>query len=249
VHENNGFFLEQIMKAKAFLLVCVLVFSTLAQGASITVSAGAGGTVALETGPVEVELGNGGAAVFSCDDVFWLSGTGEPRIPWKVVTVLLPPNAELSSVTCGIERPVLESIAGTWQVEPMPPVATRDENGREVIVWPEDKRIVDGRDVDIYERDAFWPREQVRLSGVGKLRKWRLAEVAVPLVRYNPVSGELLQLQNAGITLDFQSRAGSLDTGRPDLLGRSRVQSMAVNFAEAADAYDAEVSAASPNPS
>jgi hypothetical protein len=249
VYENNGFFLEQRMKAKAFLFVCVLAFSTLAQGASIILNAGTGGTVVLETGPVEVESGGGGAAVFSCDDVFWLSGTGEPRIPWKVVTVLLPPDAELSSVTCGIERPVLESIAGTWQVEPMPPVATRDENGREIVIWPEDKRIVGGRDVDIYERDTFWPREQVRLTGAGRIRKWRLAEVAIPLVRYNPVSGELLQLKKAEITVDFRSKARSLDADRPDLHGRSRVQSLAVNFTEAAGAYDAEVSAASPNPS
>ena len=55
---------------------------------------------------------------------------------------------------------MFEGIAGIWQVEPMPPVATRDENGREIVVWPEGKRIVDGRDVDIYERDAFWPEEQ-----------------------------------------------------------------------------------------
>jgi hypothetical protein len=244
---------EQRMRANVLLSVCVLMFSTLVHGASITLNTGTDGTVALETAPVEVKSGNEGAAVFSCDEVFWLGDTGEPRIPWKVVTVLLPPDADLSSVTCRIGWPVLESIAGSWQVEPMPPIATRDENGQETVIWPEDKRIVDGRDADIYERDAFWPQEQVRLSGVGKLRKWRLAEVAIPLVRYNPVSGQLLQLAEAEITVDFQSKVRSLDTDRPDPLGRSRVRDKAANFAQAAEAYDkaaagGEEGIDSPNP-
>jgi hypothetical protein len=238
LEKDSAYLRKEKMKAKVFLSMCVLIFSTLAQGASITLSTGAEGTVALETGFVEVESGRAGAAAFSCDNVHWLSDTGEPRIPWKVITVLLPPNAALSSVTCRIERLVLESIAGTWQVEPMPPIATWDENGQVIVVWPEDKRIVDGRDADIYERDAFWPEEQVRLSGTGKLRQWRLAEVAIPLVRYNPVSGELLQLAGADITVDFQCKVRSLDIDRPDPLGRSRVQSIAVNFTEAAGAYD-----------
>ncbi|MHC4736865.1 MAG: hypothetical protein ACYTDW_20805 [Planctomycetota bacterium] len=143
------------MKANTLLAVCVLMFSTLAQGASITLNTGTEGTVVLQTSPVEVKSDGAGTVVFSCDDVFWLSDTGEPRIPWKVITVLLPPDADLSSLTCRIERPVLESIAGSWQVEPMPPIATRDENGQEIVLWPEDKRIIDGRDADIYEHDAF----------------------------------------------------------------------------------------------
>jgi len=226
------------MKANTLLAVCVLMFSTLAQSASITLNTGTEGTVVLQTSPVEVESGGAGTAVFSCDDVFWLSDTGEPRIPWKVITVLLPPDADLSSVTCRIERPVLESIAGTWQVEPMPPIATRDEDGQEIVLWPEGKRIIDGRDADIYEHDAFWPQEQVRLTGTGRLRKWRLAEVAIPLVRYNPVSGRLLQIAEADITVDFQCKVRSLDTDRPDPLGRSRVRSKAVNFTQAVEAYD-----------
>ncbi|MHC4640376.1 MAG: C25 family cysteine peptidase [Planctomycetota bacterium] len=249
------------MRAKVLLLACILMFSTMAQGASITLSTGAESTVVLDTDSVGVETGESGVAVFSCDDVRWLSNTGEPRIPWKVITVLLPPDADLSSVTCRIEWPALESIAGSWQVEPMPPIATRDENGQEIVIWPEDKRIVDGRDADIYERDAFWPQEQVRLSEVGKLRKWRLAEVAIPLVRYNPVSGQLLQLDQAEVVVDFQRKARSLDTGRPDLLGRSRVGGKAINFAQAVGDYDiASISGentlgsggegtASPNPS
>ena len=221
--------------------MCVLMFPPLAQGASIILSTGAQSTVSLETDLIEVEAGSAGVAVFSCDDVHWLSNTGEPRIPWKVITVLLPPNADLSSVTCRIKQPVFESIAGIWQVEPMPPIATWDENGQVTVVWPEDKWIVDGRDADIYKRDEFWPEEHIRLSGTGKLRKWRLAEVAIPLVRYNPVSGELLQLAKAEIMVDFHCKLSSPDINRSDPLGRSRVQSMAVNFAEATGAYDRAV--------
>ena len=224
------------MKVNVFASMWVLMFSTLVQGASISLSTGTEGIVTLKTAPLEVE--STGEPVFKGDDIQWLNDTGEPRIPWKVITVLLPPNADLSSVTCRLKQPAYEAVAGTWQVEPMPPMATWDENGQVIVVWPEDKWIVDGRDVDIYERDAFWPEEQVRLSSRGKLRKWRLAEIAIPLVRYNPVSGELLQLTNTEITVDFQREVGLLDIDRPDPIGRSRVRNMAVNFAQAVAAYD-----------
>ena len=232
-----AFFREQRMKAKIFLSMCVLMFSTLTQGASITLSTGAEGAIVLETDSVGVESGTAGTAVFSCDDVRWLSDTGEPRIPWKVIAVLLPPNTELSSVTCRVERPVLESITGTWQVEPMPPRATWGEDGQVIVVWPEDKRIVDGRDTGIYERDAFWPQEQVRLLGTGQLRKWRLAEIAVPLVRYNPVTGKLLKFISADITVTYRRHMRPLATPITSLWGKSRVEKMAVNFREASQEY------------
>jgi len=226
------------MRVNVLLSVCILMFSTLAQGASISLSVGDEDIVALETSSVGVESSVGGLADFSCDDVHRLGNTGEPRIPWKVITVLLPPDADLSSVTCRIENPVLEVIEGAWQVEPMPPVATRDKNGREMVLWPEGKRIVDGKDADIYEKDSFWPEEQIRITGTGRLRKWRLAEVAIPLVRYNPVSGGLLQLAEAGITVDFQRKARSPEANRSDPLGRSRVRGKAVNFIQAVGDYD-----------
>ena len=248
------------MKIRVFATICVLLFSNLVpaasaqrdeQGASITLNIGAEERVELQTAPLEVESTETGEAVlnplekkdislmdFGGEDIRWLNDTGEPRIPWKVITVLLPPYADLSSVTCHIKQSVYEAVAGTWQVEPMPPVATWDENGQAVIIWPEDKRIVDGRDIDIYQRDAFWPDDEARLSGKGRIRKWRLAEIAIPLVRYNPVSGQLLQLTNADITLDFQREVGLLDIDRPDPLGRARVQKIAANFVQAVDAYD-----------
>ena len=226
------------MRVSVFLSVCVLTLSTLVQGASIRLSVGDEGVVGLEMDSVGVESGGSGVAAFSCEDVRWLSDTGEPRVPWKVITVLLPPDADLSSVRCRIEQPVFESISGVWQVEPMPPIATRDENGREIVIRPEGKRIINGRDADIYERDAFWPEELVRLTGTGKLRKWRLAEVAVPLVRYNPVSGRLMRLTGAGITVDFQRQARLPEIDRPDLLGRPRVRDKAVNFTQAVGTYD-----------
>ena len=239
--EKNGVFQEQRMRVSAILLVCVLMLSTLAQGASITLNTGTGDAVSIETIPVQVRAGGGDTGVFICDDVFWLSETGRPRIPWKVITVLLPPDADLSSVSCRFDRTVFENIEGTWQVEPMPPAATRDENGRQIVVWPEGRRIVDGRDTEIYGRNAFWPEEQVRLTAAGKLRKWQLAEVAVPLVRYNPVGGRLMQLKEAGITVDFERRVRSAETDSPDLLGRSRVRDKVVNFDEVVGAYDAAV--------
>ena len=112
---------------------------------------------------LKVVAGKTGEAVFICDEVQWLNRAGEPRIPWKVLTVLLPPDVEPSSVSACTEAIRYEPIDGTWKVSPTAPMVTW-HNGRKIVSWPEDKTLVDGEDVDIYRRDALWPEADVRLN-------------------------------------------------------------------------------------
>ena len=138
------------------------------------------------------------------DHIQYLSQTGQPQIPWKLITVLLPPNADLSSVAGQVISIQYESFGTGWTVKHMPPAATRDEQNNEIIVWPADRAIVDGKDIEIYQADAFWPYEENRVIQASQSRQWRLAEIAVPLVRYNPVTGELLKLTSADVNVDYK---------------------------------------------
>jgi hypothetical protein len=130
-----------------------------------------------------VTANDAGEPVFSSvqdDNIQYLSQTGQPRIPWKLITVLLPPNADLSSVAGQVISIQYESLGTGWTVNPKPPAATRDEQNNEIVVWPADRVIVDGKDVEIYQADAFWPYEETRVVQASQLRQWRLAEIAVP---------------------------------------------------------------------
>jgi len=189
------------------------------------------------TAKLEIKRGGNNKTDFVCDEGHWLSQAGEPLIPWTVATVLLPPDADLSTVACGAEV-IYEQQAGEWRLEPAPPSATWDEKRSQMVtVWPTGKRIVGGYDLDIYETDAFWPSGQARILTVGRLRDWRLAEVALPLVRYNPITGELHKLISADVEVTYTREEISFLGGVISLRGKSRVEKMAVNFQEASQEY------------
>ncbi len=135
--------------------------------------------VVLEPEAVAVSREADGTASFACRNVQWLSQPGEPNIPWQVMTVLLRPDASLATVSARLGDGRWERVEGEWMVRPAPPAVTSDER-RQLVFWPEGKKIVDGRDAGIYGQDAVWPTVDIRLVTTGRLRKWRLAQVGEP---------------------------------------------------------------------
>jgi hypothetical protein len=193
-----------------------------------------------ETGYLEVNAGNNGKAVFSGEKFHRLNLAGEPQIPWRVLTVLLPPDVELSSLLVEVSKSRFESCPSKWTVPPIPPMVTLHED-RAVEEWPTGKRIENGRDMDIYERDVFWPEIGVRLLGIGQLHRWLLVELAVPLARYNPVRGELKLLTEAEVDITFRrSNTIKLQSMRPESasqLGQDRIKQIAINYEQAKHWY------------
>jgi len=173
-------------------------------------------------------------------EVQWLSEPGEPDIAWKVITVLVGPDTILSSVVGHIDQALFEPVAGTWQIPPAPPAATW-HGDEQIIVWPEDKRIIQGRDADIYERDAFWPEASIRILGTGKLRQWKLVQVAIPMVHYNPVRKQLMVLADeAQVKIRFYRSVSVESNIQPDSIGRSTVERIATNFKQVYSEYETE---------
>lgn len=231
------------------------------EGASLTISTTTDNgrpVMVTDSAQVEVIAGPDSKAIFDADDVHWLSQTGEPQIPWKVMTVLLNPDVDPATVAVTLDHnSTFTSIAGTWQVEPTPPVITwRD--GQKIVVWPEGKTIVNGRDSEIYEDNAFWPAARARLLHTGQLRKYKLAKIAVPLVRYNSVSGELQQLDRAEIVVKSnsmaeahadQAQAMAVSGQIIDEIGKARVKELVINFDQAHPAYETTISQILPSDS
>ncbi|MBN2269238.1 MAG: hypothetical protein JXN61_01405, partial [Sedimentisphaerales bacterium] len=185
---------------------------------------------------VAVSADDSGEAAFAGGDFRYCNQPGEPKIPWKVMDVLLPPNAELATVVAAM-RASYDMVEGVWNVGPTAPPATWID-GREIVDLPTDRNIEDGYDVDIYRADAFWPRVQARVLGAGGIHNFRLAKVAIPLVRYNPVTRRLLSLTAADVSVTFsRTRAGAV--ARSGRGARPRVRRLTVNFTAAAIEYDA----------
>lgn len=174
----------------------------------------------------------------------FLSAGGEPSLPYQLVRVLLPPDADLSNVTARLQGKVFEEVLGEWVVRPMPPKGTCTEEGP-VTIWPEGKTVVDQRDVAIYGRDAFYPAEVIYSVGTGVVRKYKIADVFLCLFRYNPVTGILLRLTYAELVVSFQRAPSLLHApesvfGVADPIGEEMVSEMTVNFHQVAPHYRRE---------
>ena len=225
---------------------------------AIVLLLGAGGVCAAESEllidldleSVGVEEGADGKVHFACKDVQWLNPTGAPRIPWQVVTVLLPPDVRMDSLKVQLENARFETVSGKWSVLPAPPAVTWKE-GKPLVVWPADKRIVNGQDLDIYKRNDFYPRSSVQLVSTGRMRKWRLAQVALPLVCYNPVRGTLQRLVEGKLSVGFNHVAIKMSdlisrAEMADHIGRDTVRRIAVNFSQVSGKYEMAAREAGP---
>jgi len=180
-----------------------------------------------------------GLAGFSCGEVHWLGRTGEPQLPWLTYHLLLAADADLASVSVSLKGATYTEIKGTWAIGPVPPPKTWDDHGQAVVVWPTDRKLVNGRDMAVYGRDAEWPGESVRLLNTGQLRRHRLAYVGVPLVRYNPKTSVLRKLTAGTITVSYERRTvkGQRVSTRRDVIGDRSVRGLAANYADASSKY------------
>jgi hypothetical protein len=220
-----------------------LLYSGFAQGTTITLTIGSGergDAIQVNTAPVQINTGTGGSAFLTCkEQVQELGQTGEPNIPWKVFDILLPPDADLATVSCHAQSLKYKTIS-SLDVGPVLPTATWDRKlNSEVVFWPEKRSIVNGFDAAIYSADAFWPVEAVNVVHVGKLRSFKMAKVAVAMARYNPVTREVRCLTDVNVAVEFNrlTHTASTGTARQDLIGLSRVKEIAANACQYLNDY------------
>lgn len=122
---------------------------------------------------------------------------GLPGLPVETVTVRLPAEADVRTVTARIEleyRPV----AGRWEVDPAPPQLVAG-----VAIWPPGRLIRSGRDALTYAADADVPAEALLGLSAGQSGDWCLAEVRFCRYRYNPVRRVLL-LGSGSLALSYE---------------------------------------------
>ena len=73
--------------------------------------------------PVLVEILNvdiQGDTIFECPQAHWLSDTGQPQIPWQVITVLVPPDVDIATAFCEVLDTEYHALEGTWDIDPAP---------------------------------------------------------------------------------------------------------------------------------
>lgn len=222
-------------------IASIVCFFTALSSAQITIYTDTGTTV-IDLPEFQSRIQADGKTFFVGDQIQYLGDTGQPQLPWQVITMLLSPDADLSAVICEIEESTYESINGTWQIAPIPPAATRDENGRVRQIWPEGKQFLNGKDLDIYEEDAFWPNRPAQILRRGNLDQANLVQIAVPLVRYNPQQQNLKRLTQLRLCIREQRSSQTMKAvnlaGKFRKSTRLRLEGLVVNFEQAAADYE-----------
>jgi hypothetical protein len=97
------------IKAERFriwVMVVVSAFCASSQGESLKIGIGESATKLNIAAKVDILRAGSYKADFVADEVQWLSQPGEPQIPWKVLTVLLPPGCEFGHRRLQYGRPL-----------------------------------------------------------------------------------------------------------------------------------------------
>ncbi len=168
------------------VLIVSIFFSSIAQ---ITVN------LPLQDTPVERILES---AEYSERSVF--GEPGEPSLPVYVCSVLLPPNTDLKTLTFSIEGLKESKLVGLYDIKPILPPTTVTG----LVAWPNERNIVDGRDVTVYTQDAVYPQNHIKVIQTGQLNCFKLVTVKVSTFRYNPITKTLYQVQKGALKIDYK---------------------------------------------
>ncbi len=163
---------------------------------------------------------------------------GSPLLPAKRYTFLVPPDVDLSTVSFRIQGLKEKVLAGSYKVKPaLPP---RSINGP---VWPEKRNIVDGRDVDIYTENNYYPNNYIQDVSVGNMRSYKIVRVRVYFSKYNPVSGTLKNLEQGNLVLEVgrKSQLKNTQYAIPAIF-RKFAKNITINYDDIAPAYNSAYS-------
>ena len=161
---------------------------------------------------------------------------GQPGVPAKAISILLPPNVDPNNVTVSLVDVKYETITGAWDVAPAPPYMINENQA----IWPQNLTIVDGRDIFTYGNNAFFPATSLGKMSIGRMRQWQIASVQLFPYQYNPVSKELRRLIDGKLKVAFKRSVIARMSSSRDRVGEAlaeEVRKRVINFAELAPEY------------
>ena len=166
-----------------------------------------------------------------------MGAPGNPMLPSKVFNVLLPPDVVWDSVELTVVDIETEVLTGTYRVEPAAPDAAYVE-GKMVYDWGQNQSVVDGKNTAVYDKDVFFPSENVALLPYSQMRKWKYSRILFVPAQYNPGTGELKLIKNIKLEISFQqSRIRALSELLRDTAMDGLAPELFINYNQGKDWY------------
>ncbi len=162
---------------------------------------------------------------------------GDPSLPYQIYDVVVPPNIDWETLTLKYEEVEAQTLPGDHYIGPAPPMRAR-VGDEELVIWGEGKAIVDGKNMNIYGHDEFFPKEAVAILSQSQMRKWKFVRIGVSPVQYNPVSGKLRLVKSFRINLDFKRIGTKVFRSNPMLRDTVMDKEAAKRFINIKDAVE-----------
>jgi hypothetical protein len=163
---------------------------------------------------------------------------GDPVLPQKIYDIVVPPNIDWKSIQIEF-LPVDKPVEGKHDILPAPPLRAR-VGDEELIDWGIGKNIVEGKNVNIYGNNKFYPASPVNIISQSQMRKWKFVRVVFNPIQYNPVTGELKYVSSVNVKIRFRkyaSRAFINDTIMRDKIMDTEARQRFYNIGRQTDTW------------
>ena len=170
-------------------------------------------TVQLEASPYEIMEVCDKQHLIHMEDFGTFLVPGNPNLPGKIFLVLLPPGAEVISVS--IEKTFSDSLPGEYRILPVYPMvpANRDQE-----IMKRCEKEWEDNYKNTYSFDRLYPKEICQYRGTGAFREYTFAKISYIPFSYRPISGKLYYHRSVIISIDYilpgDKLKGRWDTNR-----------------------------------
>ena len=198
-------------------------------------------SVTLEVPSYSIEQDESGDSQFTIDS-FYLSGfPGDPLLPQKIYNIALPPNIDVESLKLDIQVLEEEELEGTYQIAPAPPATTWVDD-EQIFAWGENAdSIVDGKNILVYENDAYFPDAYAEIVTYSQMRKWEFVKLNYSPVKYNPSTGKVQIATKIKATISYDMGLVANGISHNDTAMDDVAEDILYNYENASEWYKPEI--------
>ena len=122
----------------------------------------------------------------------------KPQLPVKQLTFLLPPNADFSTIKVELinKKDIIKE--GSFNIEPAP--LERSDN--EIFI-PKNAKIVENKDINIYQKNSFYPKDYIGEFSAGFYRDYKILRINIYLSKYNPITNKIKYFTDGELSIKY----------------------------------------------
>jgi len=148
---------------------------------------------------------------------------GRPRLPYKVVLLGVPPDADVSlDIAAAEARMSHESYTACPTAQTVVKQLDDGSSTRDTLAWAPDAAV--------YTTNAFYPNQIARVVDLGFMRSQRIVRVELTPFQVNPVTGEMRYTPQAQLHIHFRGQTASGQTVAEPADFEAIYQTMLANY-------------------